>query len=97
MLNVIYPHADMVVGRNPKNHQEGERKMNNKIQFNLRSEVSMAVLREIAHNFPLPEAVRDGYGDLAFVIELDQESTNDFINEYEWSISWMAFLNGPEE
>lgn len=71
--------------------------MINKIRFNLRSEVSMSVLRKIARDFPLLETVRDGYGELAFLIELNNKSTTDFINEYEWAMSWMDFVTLGDE
>ena len=57
-----------------------------KILFVLNENVSINVLNEISRRFSLPVMYDLEDGSVAFILEMDKDTTDLFVEEYEWAI-----------
>lgn len=57
-----------------------------KILFVLNENVSINVLNEISRRFSLPAMYDLEDGSVAFILEMDKDTTDLFVDEYEWAI-----------
>ena len=57
-----------------------------KILFELNENVSINVLNAISRGFGFPTMYELGDGSVAFTLEMDKDTTDLFIEEYEWAI-----------
>lgn len=64
-----------------------------KILFELNENVSITVLNAISKGYGFPTMYELGDGSVAFILEMDKDTTDLFVEEYDWAIVSLTDLD----